>query len=433
MGLKYASRPSEDVVFRENFINDDYVTDNGGVATGSPTISNGVTMNGSSQLVSYGDIANLGADNFSFNFKVSFTSADTQNYIFSKWGDANNRWYIRRDVNGSIFMFCLVGGVIKISGVSATGVISAANTEYDITISGDWSDTLRFYVDGAASVGLVTTFVNADITNTGPFEIGRANAAYGAFTMKDLTIRNRAITEEEAVDVYENDTFTSMDAGKMEMFLNARSHFDDGSDEVTENIGTAGNVYWGDGAGSAEPDLLEHNGVDFTSGAVYLKKPAPVIVAATTETISVGGLMRLDSLGTQCIMESDNNWLLTVLAGNGIGLELNDGGGAYHNYRFSNTFPQVGQWAHVVGVYDGSEASTGFKIYFNGVEQPYGLASWHGGLTHNATSTAVGIRATNYTSTPLDGAMKFPFAVKQALTPTQIKELSNKAFANLNI
>jgi len=225
MTLKYAQRPSEDICFRDNFISNDYVTDNGGTIYNAPTISNEITTNGSTQYVDYGDVCNLGSDDFSFSFKISFASAGTQEYIFSKWEDGNNRWYVRRDDTGRVFMFCVIGGVTKISAISAASAVSAANTEYDIAIVGNWADTIRFYVNGVESVGSAATFTNADITNTGPLRVGRTDSNYGAFTMKNLSISNRALVLDETLDIYQADTFREIDASKAVISLPLRSSF----------------------------------------------------------------------------------------------------------------------------------------------------------------------------------------------------------------
>lgn len=49
----YESRSAEKVIFRELFTNASTVAVNGGTLTGSPTINNGVTLDGSTQYVSY--------------------------------------------------------------------------------------------------------------------------------------------------------------------------------------------------------------------------------------------------------------------------------------------------------------------------------------------------------------------------------------------
>src|SRR3990167_4208969 len=77
--LKYPSRPSEQVLFRDNFFNSDYVRDNGGTLVGSPTVANGITLNGTTQYATYTNFGVLNgktASTFEMWFTPTFAADD---------------------------------------------------------------------------------------------------------------------------------------------------------------------------------------------------------------------------------------------------------------------------------------------------------------------------------------------------------------------
>ncbi len=431
MGLQYPERPSEDVVFRDNFINEDYVEDNGGTIVNDAIIDNGVTTDGTHDYISYGDVADLGDDNFSFSFKVSFPDAGTQEYIFSKWEDANNRWYIRRETTGQVFMYCLVGGTIRISAVSAAGAMSDADTEYEIVVAGDWSDTLRFYVDGVESVGSVTTFTNDDITNTGPLEVGRASTGYGEFTMKDLSIYNRALTEEEAVDISEKDTFLEVVAQKSRYWLPMRTNYQHDSLRQTGSIGLyQGTITMGDGADDTSLYPVQGDGYFGFDGVADYVNVGGNADFNYDEPQSFSFMYRTDSAGTEAIISKSEGasgykgWQVYQVSGvlnfriyyNGIATGIRVG--------TDNSFDD-NRWHHAVVTYDGSGLASGVKHYIDGNLEASTAAidAGFGGDTTNSEDLNIG-RA-SYDSIPFDGDLYDVAQWSEELTPTQVKELFN--------
>ncbi len=418
--LKYPERPSEDVVFRDNFINEDYVDDNGGTPVNAPTIDNGLTTNGTTQYVDYGDKANLGDDNFSFSLKVSFPNAGTQEYLFSKWEDGNNRWYVRRDTTGRIFMYCVNGGVVKISAISAAGAISAANTEYHIAVSADWNDTIKFYVDGVESVGSASTFTNDDISNTGPLEVGRTSTSYGEFTMKDLTIYSKALTDEEVEDIYEADTFREIDPSNATLWLPCRTNFDDGANQVTENIGTGANVILGDGSTAGSfPTQQNPKGYEFNGVAKYLDCGD----AIRTGDVTTGAMIRIDSWTETLPRLFDNGKFILLLQETGSRILLSSDGST--TSASANDTIQLGSYLHVVVTRESDGTAT---FYVNGEDVTNTTGS--GTPATGTYNTLIG--GDNITRS-FYGMQTDNFIFNSILTPTQIKELSNKSFNNLNV
>jgi len=255
-------------IFSEKFENQTAVVENGGTVTGALSIDNGTTFDGATNYITYSNVKDLGSENFSFNFKVSFPSAGTQEYLFAKWEDNDNRWYVRREAAGQIFMYCLVGGNIRISAISAVG-IADANTEYDITIVGDWADTIRFYINRAASVGTVTTFTNDDITNTGSLEVGHVSTIFGEFTIENLKIFNQALTPTQIIDAYNNETYDYRNLALVDHPMTAATH-DPTNVRTLDVSGNGHNAQFGDGSTSTTyPTKLAKRGYSFDGTTDY--------------------------------------------------------------------------------------------------------------------------------------------------------------------
>lgn len=433
--LKTPQRQSEKVLFRDTFINETYVKDNGGVITGSPTIKNGVTTNGSTQLISYGDVGNLGDNDFTINLKVSFPSL-VQTYIISKWQDNNNRWYVRRETAGQVFLYCLVGGAIQISAVSGVS-LTTANKVYDISIVADKSDTIKFYVDGVQSTGSVSTFLNTNINNTGNLEVGRASTSYGAFTLNDLTIHDTALSTDEVLDYYQRDTFTEIDASKMEIALPLRTHYFDAgvSKEVTSNLGqiNSDQIRWGDGSTVLTyPTLLENNGVSMDGGD-SVRVPRTLSIAAG-ESYSFGALI-------QPIGNVANDYLFTLkdTDSNGLACYLNattdaliffgDNGGSSKLVSVAGMGPSKGLY-HVACIYSFNGATYDYYVYVNG--ELAGSSLGKTGFTPSTGDVGFTLGCNELYTNGWAGTIRFPMLERVAWTPTQIKELSNQMFSNLN-
>jgi hypothetical protein len=450
MVLKYPRIKAENIVFRENFINDDYVEDNGISLVATPTINNGLVLNGTTQYVTAEPISFIEAGEdipFSISTWVNFTDA-SQSTIISKGRYGSTLEYILYTGSSDKLLFAIYDE--DADGAGSTGFLQVSYDSAITAYEGQKVHVVATY-DGSAAVAGMKIFLNGvQVNDASSASVGadtynkmrqssdliQIGADEGALlfdgTIYNITLHKRVLSAEEILDTYQQDTFTEVDASKAVVCLPLRSTFDDGSNIVTENLGTAGVIYWGNGSGAGEPTLLENNGIDFSSGNVYLKKPVPISLTSLSETITVGCLVKMNSTSsTQCFIENEDNWMVSYLNGYGIGLQFFDSEGAYHSYKFGG-IPPVGVWTYITVVYDGSSALAGIKLYINGIEQTATLTSWDGTISDGSSSLAIGIRATSYSSQALDGAMKSPFVIKQALTPTQIKWLSEKAFRGLN-
>lgn len=440
--LKYPQRPSQRVLIKEGFINDDYFTDNGGVKYNTPTIDNGITLNGTTQYAEVPGIALRNEEEVTVivEFTPDFDYDEDVRRAFYCTDDAGLAFYSYKNDNA--------GSNALVARFGETSAINIAGSVYGAFWNVGEKNVLVFTSDGTTNgsdawlngtqiltAGGSSWSSSGDVGN---LEVGRVPTTGWYFdgTINSVEFRKGTITDGGATDIYEADAFREIDAEKMELFLPLRSHFDDSGNEITSNLGTIlnGNITWGSGLGAGEPTLLDKNGADFNSDYIRINDVSTIGVDSVSDVISVGALIKTTEADTvQCVMENDDNWLFLIFNNNTIGFELNDGDGAYHKYSFSDGEVGVGQWTHVAATYDGSDAASGVKIYINGVLQGASLTAWDAGITNNSTRAAVGIRATNFSSSPFIGGIKFPFVIMDTLTPTQIRELSDQAFSNLNV
>ena len=425
--------------FIEKFENNSAVARNNGVVTGAPAINNGATFDGTTDYITYGDAPDLGSDNFSFVFTFSVPSTGTQEYLFSKWEDVNNRWYIRKETAGQIFMYCLVGGAIRISALSGLA-ITEANREYHVVVSGDWSDTIRFYIDGVESTGSVATFTNDDITNTGNLEIGHAPAVFGEFTMKKLVIYNSMTPESVALSLYNNSTYTYRNEALVDLPMTAATH-DPTNVRTLDVSGNGHNATFGDGSTSTTyPTKLAKRGFSFDGGDYFEIANAADLNfgdGSTDSPFSVSALVNL----TDC---SSSYFVSKVLvAGNGqyiFGINPTDtlysacfdeNAGAGYIGRTAGSFTQYeNQWTHVVLTYDGSSTSAGHKIYVNALQVDSGdnAGGSYTAMHTDSNDVAIGRYSTAYLKGDMKEFQMFDFV----LSPTQIADLHIQLMQSIN-
>jgi len=424
--LKYASRPSEDVKFRENFISDDYFEDNGGdKSSATIVIDDGFTTPGSPFYLTYGndERTQLGAGDWTISLEFSLPTIE-QTYLISKNEDTNNRYYVRVNADGSIFVYMKEDGDIVFS-VTTDVCITEANKLYKVQIVCDKSDTAYVYCDGAVITGSVAAFLTNNLDNDGDFEVGRWVAAYGTFTIKYCDIYHVAKSQAECIDINEKDTFTSVNPSAV-IDLPMRTTFNDGSNIVTENIvGT--NPIQGDGSTAGlMPTLISPHGTTW-DGTQYMTITDDAELR--TANVTVFALIKPtdDTSGRQAIVSSGN---AKVYATNNFTFECLDGTGLRvfgraDNISIANVL-NLNQFNTVAFTCDGTTT----KLYVNGIEV-ISKAMVVG--DDDTTGTYVGCANIDTLTYFFIGDMIVVKQFNGALTPTQIREEHNKAFANLNV
>ena len=116
---------------------------------------------------------------------------------------------------------------------------------------------------GAAGLGAYDT--NFDLIKVGSISGG---SAVTDMDTDFIDIYQSQWTAEEASDAFDDDTYEEVDAQKAPLYLPMRAQFDDGSNQVTPNLGSiGGTVIVGDGSTSTTfPTVLTPKGFSFDGG-----------------------------------------------------------------------------------------------------------------------------------------------------------------------
>lgn len=232
--MKYLRTKAEKIALRDNFINDAYTTANGGALSGSPTIANGITLNGSSQYVTYGAYA--GIKGVTIDLAATTTTEDIL------------------DFDGGTHTLEVGSGTI-----TATG----------------WSSP-TIYVNGAASSTLTTARSTITVTTATAFDatafiVGLVTASYFDGTIYSVTLHREELSAGEASDIYAADTFRELDALKSDTWLDFNSSYDDGSsDRRTPNKGTGIDPLLGDGSTASTFPTIYNSSADFDGNDDYI-------------------------------------------------------------------------------------------------------------------------------------------------------------------
>jgi hypothetical protein len=225
----YPDNMGSNQVFREDFTNVQSLCDNGGVITGSVVVDDGISVESDNAgYVTFPDFLYLlqGPNKFTAKLRVK-TGADIANasYFFSTYDGATLP--IQAVVNTSKLQ-------VYFSVTVYTNFNLVANTEYNLTLVYDGTqavatDRLKIYNNGVVqSISNVGTIPTSLLVGDGPFQcfaVGGTSDVEVGTELYDLEFFSEAWTAEEALDAYENDTYSEVDASKAAVYLPLRSHF----------------------------------------------------------------------------------------------------------------------------------------------------------------------------------------------------------------
>jgi hypothetical protein len=161
-----------------------------------------INFDGINDSLSYGNISNLGSGDWTFDMVISFPVLGNQEYLISKYQNADNRWYIRKNIGGELFMFSKVGGTTVISATSNAN-FTEASKEYKVTVVGDRTNGLKFYVNGVDETGTITTFDAANLDNTGALAMAKWDVSFGESCNGYTEIYNTAFTPQDVAESFE--------------------------------------------------------------------------------------------------------------------------------------------------------------------------------------------------------------------------------------
>jgi len=426
--LTYPKRQSEGVLLREGFVNEEWFSKNSWTKYNAPTVNNGMALDGINQYISTPLPVVPRGD---FTVRISFTP-DTITGIQGLWGQYT------LGGSGRLAMYSISDTLwMRVGGTTANlggGYLAGIKQQLTITRSGA---AVSVYKDGSTTP-IMTLSDAVSIEQSVNFLVGVVGSSYFDGVVHSVEVLNRATTADEHLDWYQRDTFTEIDASKMEIALPLRSHYFDAgvSKEVTSNLGqiNSDQIQWGDGSTSTTyPTLLENNGVSMDGGD-SARVPRTLSIAAG-ESYSFGALV-------QPIGSVANDYLFTLkdTDSNGLACYLNattdtliffgDNGGSSRLVSVAGMGPSKGLY-HVACIYSFNGATYDYYVYVNG--ELSGSSLGRTGFTPSTGDVGFTLGCNELYTNGWAGTIRFPMLERVAWTPTQIKELSNQMFSNLNV
>lgn len=159
-----------------------------------PAYPYALKFDGVDDYVSFGNVLNIGTNNFETSFYVKSTSFANK-YFLSKYQDANNYFYIGTNASNQIVCKAVQAGATVFEYRSNTALTD--NVYNFITVSKDNSG-ITFAINGVdAGATVVTALQPTAVQNSGIFYLGRYNTVYfaGEIGINTLHFANGAASQ----------------------------------------------------------------------------------------------------------------------------------------------------------------------------------------------------------------------------------------------
>ena len=429
MGLTYPKIQAEGLLFREKFINSTYITDNKGTLVGAPIANNGITLNGTSQSVTYTEIPFN--DRQSISIEVAFTpdfAYDEDAIRFIIDSTTSHRYSILKFNNAS-------SNILRINlGNTSLDIASATYSAYwnvgsinHLVVCSNGSNTSVYLNNNVIANETAHSWTPKTPTT---IYIGSSNGGIQWFDgiIQNVSVYNSKLSAAEVADRFIQQTFSEVDVEQLEFFLPLRTHYNNGTTELTLNLGIIGDdtIKWGNGVTpTTHPTLLENNGAYFDGGDYILVNSSVGIV--NTDSFTLGCLFNTKDTTPVFLMDCRNgtNGFGIILIGSKLRGFTNTG--ADGKFVEAPVAYNDGQWhSLIVSFIPGT--GTIISIYIDGELKNSGDVNV---FTNATISPTVGCE--NDITNIYTGSLKFPFFWRIALTPTQVRWQHQLLFSQINL
>jgi len=423
----------DEIVFLQEFNSRKQISDNDGVISGTGlTLADGqVTTNGTDDLITYEPNIVPASSNGTIAMDLTIvddltissvlTSADTSGitkFFLVGLDDSNRLTIIHRDGGTQTFRF---GTQVLTTGVKYRVTWSTDSSSYFFSINGV-EDVLQG--SGGTEGGWY-----GDVSDRDNFVFGglvRSSTTYSNIKVGNVIFTPETWTTQEKLDDYNNTTYSALDAKKSLIALPLRSNFNDGSNDVTSNLGTEGNLVRGDGStGSTQPTQIQPKGNSFDGGD-YLETADTVALAST------------DSYVFHCRFKSNsglNDYFMdwrAAAANEGIGAFVN-GSGNIVAFADTSTVTTTGVYndgieRDIVITWNNSASNVLISIYIDGVLDNSVLA-----VASTAVTNKIVIGDWRDKTLGWVGNLKDVGLWKTTGTPRQVRWLNQRSLKEINI
>jgi len=399
-------------VWAEKFESNELVQLNEGILTDAPVVDNGATFDGVDNRIIYSpELQTFDAKELSivieFTPTFSLTDGDIR-YFYT--GDATE-YFLQKQADNTLFL--QIGSVaiatIPYATYSPAWVADGRNV---LVISSQTRDT-DVYLNGTQ---ILTSDASAYTPSTvASLVIGNLAAGGAGFTgtIHNFSIFQAKLTEQEALDYYNQSIYSYRNNSTIHLPMRANNH--DPSNSPPRTLDISGNTYhaeFGSGVAAAYPTKLDKRGYDFDGGD---HMSISDISYRSYSTITVRAVVQKPDCSVASMIVSSGNASNVgfALGTSTLGRVGFSTGGLLPANGGASTHGEEPGWLHLVGVYDGVNTN----LYVNGEFQDSAVTP----LTPVGTSLDIFIGeyydgSLQYTGEVLSTKIWFD----KALTPLQI-------------
>ena len=429
--MAFARNMGDESVFREDFLSAQSVAEQGGVITGG-TFNNGLVQTGTTDKVVYQDKTQL-FNSAALTVVVEFTpdfDNDSGDVHYFYDSDGNRNYILLSGASGNMQIAFNDTQVANIASatVAAEWVTGSKNTLIISSTTGATSVWLNgtLILDAGA-----TSWSKDDLT---VFTFGNNATPTTCFTgtLHRMQVFHEAWTAQEAADEYNGVTYSDLDASKSLIYLPGRTRFSDGANEVTENLGTEGDLVCGDGTTSTTyPTFSAPKTITFDGGD-YLETAGTIAVAAADSW-----LFHCRFMNTGSGADSDYIFDLRSAGNKGIWLQIDSDGkiraianGASSHTVTTDLAYDDGAERDLVAVWNDDDGGTNqtIAIYIDGVD-----VKSDSGASPDVITEEVFIGDWNGLSLGYNGTLKDVGLWRTTGTPRQARWLYKRSLKELNI
>jgi len=379
--------------------------------------SNGVTMDGSSDYINFGNDSSLSANSMTYSFWVKSNSAtnpsDYHGLLFkaSDTSASTREMSTQFSTDGSLAFGVTNGSQIYYASIPGDYYDATWHHVVAVKEYGTSNDVLKAYLDGALID--TTTMSGHGVTNSTNLEFGRVSSAsqadrYLNGIVDELRVYNRALSPKEIRDLY---NWAPGPVGHWKMDEKTGTTAYD-----TSSYGNNGTL----GAGGSAPSWIsgKYGGAlsfDGTDDFVSVADPG-------TSTLDLPGAWTLSAWVNVNSSESDYAHIVSKRdSETNYGFRANSSGSAWSCYFYNAAWKGAwskgsvknDEWHHMTCTYDGSDIIT---IYEDGVE----IGSGSAGAAPSTNDDAFLIGAYGNLNEEMDGDIDDVRVYNYARTPSQI-------------
>ena len=400
--------------FVEKFRNTEEVTKNGGTITGSPTINDGITFNGSTDYISYNSV-NYGKSN-SMVCRLKFNSiASTQLIVAS----GVTSYFLTYETGTNKIYYTAGGSQVSVVYTPTVGEF------VDIAVTRNGT-SVKFFINGSQQGSTQTLDANNDLTID---TIGASNIPGNYFNgeIKYVKLFKSELTAEDISNYSNNSMFNYLNKATLNLNMTMESH-DPTNVQTLDVSGNDNHAQLGDGstASTYPTKLTERHGYSFdgTTDYMTLSSLGNIDIKTLAFTTDLGAVT--SSTTAQSLIEFDDTTNLGVFIGAFSGLVANETisiSGAGNVTYITSSFAGI---ATIIVSWNGTK----YDIYLNG--ENITTTSGGGGDTALMNVDTANIGRRNLDDLFLSGNINDLILSTNGLTSIQVKDLHARLLKGVN-